>query len=231
MRAEDIKDKIYFGITGEDNHDWRKKLDWINAHDIKEAAVFLERFEPKEREELRQALLESSLKKVPLVHIRHDTTKAELEFFDKNFQTHCFNIHEKHFNRLDRWEGWWNKLYLEMNYDSEIPQKVRVEEIGGFCIDLAHFRAALAEGSEEAYYVWLRRNNVSFRCNHLGGYSEDKDVDLHWVDDKNEFNYLAELPEYVFGDIIALEVDNGLNQQQEFKEHIITALQKRKDKD
>lgn len=224
MKTKNLKGKIYFGITGETNSDWEEKLEWINTHEIKEATVFLTRFDLKERQKLYQALLESSLEKVPLVHIRHDTKKEELDFFDKNFQTQCFNIHEKHFNRLDRWEGWWNKLYLEMNYDSDIPQKVRVEEIGGFCIDLAHFRAALAGGSEEAYYVWLRRNNVSFRCNHVGGYSENKDVDLHWVDDKDEFDYLADLPDYVFGDIMALEVDNGMKQQKEFKKYIIKTL-------
>jgi hypothetical protein len=32
------------------------------------------------------------------------------------------------------------KLYLELNYDGFLSKSVKVNKIGGFCIDLSHFK-------------------------------------------------------------------------------------------
>lgn len=208
---------IYVSITGEKS-DWQEKLKDINELKLTEVAVFLERFE--KRDNLYKFLSKSCIKKVPLVHIREDVTKQEIQFFIDNYGTQYFNIHEAHFDILDRWKGYLDKLYLEMNYDSEIPKNVRVKEIGGFCIDLSHFKSALARGSEEAYYAFIRKNKIKFTCNHLNGYDPKKREDMHIVKDLKDFDYLTTLPKYVFSDIIALEVDNSIKEQLKFKEYL-----------
>ena len=218
----DFSGKIYPGITGGENADWQSKLEEVNSLGLAEAAVFIERFNRQERENLYKFLLRSSIKKVPLVHLRHDASKDELEFFFDNFRTRHFNIHEESFNFLDQWKGYEDRLYLEMDYDSKIAKNVKVGQIGGFCLDLSHFKASLARGSQEAYYVFVQKQKIS--CNHLSGYSESLRQDVHIVKDKKEFDYLATLPKYAFGEIIALEIDNSIKEQLEYKKYIVQML-------
>ncbi|MBI2041739.1 MAG: hypothetical protein HYT20_01810 [Candidatus Nealsonbacteria bacterium] len=224
MNKTDFSKRIYLGITGGKNIDWQSKLKEINQLGIKEAAVFLERFNKQERDNLRRFLPESSIKKVPLVHLRSDTGKDEVRFFIDNFQTEYFNIHEDHFNLLDQWEGYWDKLYLEMNYDSEIAKNVKVRKIGGFCVDLAHFKSAIARGSDEASYIFSEKDKIKFASNHLGGYSPETKSDLHVIANLKNFDYLATLPKWVFSDVIAIEVDNSIKEQMVFRDYILKLL-------
>lgn len=224
MQETDFSKRIFLGITGEKNSDWRSKLEEINQLGIKEAAVFLERFKGQQRDNLYRMLLKSSIKEVPFVHLRSDCGKDELDFFINHFKTRHFNIHEEHFDLLDQWDGYLDKLYLEMNYDSAIAKNVKVRQIGGFCVDLAHFKSAIARGSEEAYYIFVRKNKIKFACNHLGGYSPKDRRDLHTIASLKDFDYLSTLPKWVFGKIIALEVDNSIEEQIKFREYLIKIL-------
>lgn len=216
--------RIYLGIAGEGSLDWHLKLKEVNRLGIDTAAVFLSRFDKKERDNLYRLLLKSSVKTVPLVHLREDVTKDEIKFFIDNFKTRHFNIHESDFGLLDKWTGFWDKLYLEMDYDSKIAKDVKVRRIGGFCVDLSHLKSAIARGSEEAYYIFLRKNKITFACNHLNGFDSKRNKDKHTVTSLNDFDYLTTLPKYVFGEIIALEVENGIQEQIKFKEHLVQLL-------
>ena len=224
MKTTGFSKKIFLSITGESNIDWQSKLDEINHRKINEVAVFLERFDKKERDNFYRFLLKSSVKKIPFVHLRDDVSKEEIQFFINKFKTDYFNIHEDHFKHMDKWKGFWNRLYLEMNYDSKISKDVKVRKIGGFCVDLAHFKSAIARGTKEAYYVYLRKHKIKFACNHLGGYSAEKMRDLHVVTDPKSFDYLTTLPKYVFGEIIALEIDNSIEEQILFQKYVSKLL-------
>ena len=224
MEKKSFSEKIFLSITGEKNIDWQSKLNEINRLKINKVAVFLERFDRKERDNFYRLLLKSSIKKIPFVHLRDDVTKEEIQFFINKFKTDYFNIHEEHFRCLDKWKGFWNKLYLEMNYDSKISKDVKVRKIGGFCIDLAHFKSTIARGTKEAHYIYLRKNKIKFTCNHLGGYSAEKMHDLHIIKKLKDFDYLTTLPKYIFGKIIALEVDNSIKEQIAFKKHVSKLL-------
>jgi hypothetical protein len=224
MEKIDFSKRIYLSITGGKNTDWQSKLEEINRLKIDTAAVFLERFKKQQRDNFYRLLLKSSVKTVPLVHLRHDMKKDEIKFFIKNFKTQYFNIHEESFGSLKQWQGYWKKLYLEMNFDGGIAKNVKVRKIGGFCVDLAHLKSAIARGSEEAYYVFLRKNKIKFACNHLGGYSAKKREDLHFITSLKDFDYLKTLPKYVFGKVIAMEVENGIKEQIEFKKYLVRLL-------
>lgn len=224
MTKQSFSEKIFLSITGGENVDWQAKLKEINRLKIDEVAVFLERFDEKERDNFYRFLLRSSIKKVPFVHLREDVSKEEIKFFIDKFKTNYFNIHEAHFKCLDKWKGFWDKLYLEMNYDSKIAKDVKVRRIGGFCIDLAHFKSAIARGAEEAYYIYLRRHKIKFTSNHVSGYSPEKMRDLHTVNKPESFDYLTTLPKYVFGKIIALEINNSIKEQIFFKKYISDLL-------
>jgi len=218
--------KILLSITGKESFDWDSKLKEINARNIDEVAVFLECFDQKERDNFYRLLLKSTIKTVPFVHLRDDVQKEEIKFFIDRFKTRYFNIHEDGFKKLDQWQGYWDKLYLEMDYNDEIAKDVKVRQIGGFCVDLAHLKAAISRGTEEASYVFLRKNKAEIACNHLNGYDPLKMEDIHLVKDLSAFDYLTTLPKYAFGKIIALEVDNSIQDQIKFKEYLGRLLKK-----
>ncbi len=225
MTKREFSEKFYLSITGKGNIAWQNKLEEINRLGIEEAAVFLTQFEPRERESFYKFLLKSSLKKVPLVHLRDDSDKGEIEFFIKNFGTKYFNIHEANFDILDKWSGYWDKLYLEMDYDGVIAKNVKVEKIGGFCVDFAHFKSSVVSGSKEANFIFLRKNKTKIACNHLSGYSEENNCDIHDATGVKEFDYLKTLPEYVFGKVIAFEINNSIKEQMEFRKYIINLFE------
>jgi len=113
---------------------------------------------------------------------------------------------------------------LEMNYDSQIAKDIKVRRIGGFCVDLSHFKSAIARGAEETYYIFVRRNKINFSVNHLNGYDPIKRRDKHTITSLKDFSYLTTLPKYVFGKIIALEVNNSIKEQIRFKEYLTEIL-------
>jgi len=224
MENKSFEKKIYLSITGEKNINWQKKLEEINKLKLTEVAVFLSRFDKKERDNFYPFLLKSSIKSIPFVHIRNDNNKEDLKFFIDNYGTKYFNIHEDGFEYLDQWQGYQNRIYLEPDYNDEIAKDVRVKKIGGFCIDLAHFKSAIARGTKEASYVFSNKENISFPCNHLGGYSEESKQDVHSATHFKQFDYLATLPKFVFGDTIAIELDNSIKEQIMYKEYMVKLL-------
>lgn len=227
-KQKDFNKRILVSLTGSTDKDWQSKLREIERFKIKEIALFLEIFRQKsQRDKICQALLKAGVKQIPLVHIRDDMTKEELKFLVNNFQTKCFAIHENHFKVLNKWQGFYNKLYLEMNYDNFINRLVDVRKIAGFCVDLSHFKAAEEKWSQEFIYIiqWQSVQNL-FKCNHLNGYDYKKNIDLHTVKSLQEFDYLKTLPEFIFGDYIGLEVFNPISQQLRFKKYLVKMLNK-----
>ena len=212
VKNKNWQNRILVSITGSTDKDWQNKLKEIEQYKIKKIALFLEIFRKKsQRQRIYQFLLGSCIKEIPLVHISDDMDKDELKFLVKNFQTKCFTIHESHFEILEKWRGFYKKLYLEMNYDNFISRLVDVRNIGGFCVDLSHFKAAEEKWSQEFIYIMKRRNlQRLFKCNHLNGYDYKKNIDLHSVKSLKEFDYLKTLPKFIFGDYIGLEVFNSI---------------------
>jgi len=224
-KQKDFSKRILFGITGEKERDWRSKLKEIDKFKISEVSLFLECFEKNQREKIYEALLNSKIKSIPLVHIRNDMKKKELNFLAKNFNSSYFTIHEDSFKVMRKWKGFYKDLYLEMNTDNFVSQLVRVDKVGGFCVDLSHFKVEVTKWSEEFDYIFERRDTGHyFDCNHLNGYDPKKNTDMHTVYSLKDFDYLKTLPEFLFGDIIALEVFNSIKEQVRFKKHVSKLL-------
>ena len=224
MNNFNFKNRILLSITGEGSLDWSNKLKEINELKIKRVALFLERFDKNERDNLYRLLVKSCIKEIPFVHLRHDVSVKEIDFLIKKYKTRYFNIHEENFKIINKWKPYWDKLYLEMNYDDNINKDVKVRKIAGFCVDLAHFKASIARGTEEAYYTYLRKNKIKFVCNHIGGYNPNKRHDIHIVNNLKDFNYLITLPKYVFGKMLAIEVDNSIKEQLKMKDYLVNIL-------
>ncbi len=73
----------------------------------------------------------------------------------------------------------------------------------------------------EAEYIDSHKNNLSlFGCNHLNGYSYDRNSDIHRLSSFKEFSYIKELPKYIFGKIIGLEMENSIKEQLRYLKYI-----------
>ena len=224
-----MKNKILVSITGRIEKDWENKLKEINDFKIQEIALFLEMFAKDQREKIYDALLKSKIKSIPLVHIRHDMEKSELEFLQKNYKTKYFTCHEENFvhHDIEHWKGFYKNIYLEMNFDNFVSKKVRVGKIGGFCIDLAHFKVAMEKLSKDFKYVFDKKDKKLFACNHINGWNAEKNIDMHTIHNLKDFDYLKTLPKFVFGKIIALETFNSIKEQLDFKKYLEEILMKK----
>lgn len=197
------------------------KLAEIKKFKITEAALFLEHLEKHDRDIVYTALGKSGLKNIPLVHLRLDMSREEVKMLDKTYKVKCFTIHEDHFNIINHWRGFYKKLYLEMSTDDYVANNVKVEKIGGFCVDLAHYKKQSALGNKDYEYVHNRRNSPRlFICNHLSGYDPKNNMDMHLVKSKKDFLYLENLPRFVFGKLIAFEINNSIKRQLSLKSYI-----------
>ena len=50
-----------------------------------------------------------------------------------------------------------------MNFDNFVSKKVKVEKIGGFCVDLAHFKVAMEKLSKDFEYVFKKRKVKKYK--------------------------------------------------------------------
>lgn len=228
---KDFSKRVFVSITGCTEQHWKDKLKEINKFKIPKVALFLTRWNKKQKQKIYKALLKSKIKEIPLVHLRHDMLKDEVKFLAKNFKTKYFTIHEESFKIMHKWKGFYKKLFLEMDYNNFVSKSVNVNKIGGFCIDLAHFKADEEKWSKEFEYIIKRRNVTRyFACNHISGYSPEKNRDKHTVESAKDFNYLTSLPKFLFGKVLAVEIDNNIAQQLKFKKYIVRLLNRRFDK-
>lgn len=225
MTKKDFSKNIFPSITGRTEEDWKAKMDEINSLGLNTIALFLEMYKKSQREKIYTALEESCVKEIPLVHIRNDMTKDEIKYLCEKYNNPCLTVHEDSFDELPKWSSYHQHLYLELNYNNSMPRNVDIDKIGGFCIDLSHFKSAEEKWSKEFEYVIKNKDRkFLFKCNHINGYSYQKNRDVHTISSLDEFEYLKTLPKFIFGDIIALEVFNSIKDQIIYKEHIVNLL-------
>jgi hypothetical protein len=218
------KFKILISITGETAKNCLSQIKELQKYQVPEAALFLERLIPADRELVYEALAKFKLK-IPLIHLRHDMTGREVLMLFEKYQTEYFTIHEDHFNIIKNWRGFYKKLYLEMTTDNYVAKNVKVEKIGGFCVDLAHYKKQAVLNNKDFKYVYKRRHQAKiFACNHISGYDYLKNTDVYLKEHKKDFSYLKDLPNFVFGKVLAIEVDDSIKKQLIYKDRILKIL-------
>jgi len=146
-----------------------------------------------------------------------------------NFKTQRFNIHPSAFKYLNKWKGYHKYLFAELSYFNVLPKGFDVRKVGGFCVDLAHFKCAEERWSNEFdYIISNKEHHKYFQCNHVSGYSPWRKRDIHVIKKITSFDYLKSLPKFLFGENIALEVDNPIVNQLRYRDYVIDLLSKRK---
>ena len=213
--------KVYPSITGNNIKEVEEKINDAIDLEIREIPLFIQRLSEKERERTYQLLENSTIESIPLVHIKNKMSIEELEYLKKRFNVNYFTIHESGFDYLEKWNGFERDLFLEMSTDNIVKDNVKVENIGGFCVDLSHYIKQKDRGTIDYEYVYDRKDKKElFKCNHVSGYNPSEKDDLHFVKDESSFNYLEDIPDFAVGEVVAIEVFNSIKRQLEFKKRI-----------
>ena len=155
MAKKDFSKRLLISVTGQTDKDWQNKLKEVNKYKLDRVALFLEVFTKRQRREIYKALPNTAIKEIPLVHAKNNMVREEFKFLMKNYGTTHFTIHESTFKIMEKWKGFYRNLYLELNYDNYVPGNVDVNKIGGFCVDLSHFKV-----DEE---LWSIKDQLKFR--------------------------------------------------------------------
>jgi len=227
------RERIVVGVTTTANRrpqeHWKEQLREIKALGIKKIALFPTTLLFKERKELYQELEKSGVEEVKLLHLRDDFKTEELEYFWKRFKTRWFNCHEHELKIFyDKFPKFRKNILLELTPWPDLAVKIEPNRLGGFCLDLAHVQMLQErEHRKKVDYIISRLKNTPVHANHLNGYSFEFKKDQHFVSRKEQLNYLTKLPEKMFGEVLALEMENSIKSQLKYKEYIVKLFSRR----
>lgn len=211
--------KVYVSLTGYDYAIFERKFREIQKFGINEICVFLSALPHQHHKFVFKQLLKSKIKNIPMVHMRDETTKAEVEFFKNNFKTKYFNVHGRNLLNIEKYEPYLKNILLE-THPEIIFDEIKLNKIGGLCIDVAHFWRAKEIQSKDYFQVLKFKNKKSlFKANHLSGYKKNWG-DLHDIKNEKDFEYLREVPKFILGNILAIEIMDTINTQMKVKKYI-----------
>lgn len=224
--------KILPSLTTTKGSDWKNKLREINQFHLKEIALFPTCLDKKERQKLYKLLENSSLKSIPLVHIKNDMAPDELNYFLKRFQTKAFNSHsQSEFPHLYQYPLKQRKMIFLENVYNPLDEK-EIKNFGGICLDISHLENdRLLEPKKFKHNVKLIRK-YRVGCNHLSCLKKVLQRDesgylrytSHSLKKLSQLDYLKKYPKNYFSSIIALELENTIKKQLEVRKYLIDKI-------
>ncbi|MFA5228503.1 MAG: hypothetical protein WC446_01955 [Candidatus Paceibacterota bacterium] len=229
---------IYPTITTGKNSNWRDKFREIEYLNLEEVAVFPTLLEKTDRKNLYQAIKESSIKKIPIVHLRSDMDLDELDFFAKKYDTQIFNTHSsKDFPINEKWLRNYRELICIENTHSSPLDEEELKMYGGICLDLSHLENSRILETERYKKEVEIISKFKIRCNHISAVKKDFSFidsekrklryDSHDLKDHSELDYLKNYPINYFSDFCALELNNNITEQMEAITYINSFMKSR----
>ena len=211
---------------------WKEKVKEVKKLKIKEIALFLTSLKQEERKELYQLLKETSVERIPFVHLRSDMEMWELDYLVDNYQTKVFNAHsEKKFPLSYNLDKYRNIIYIENTYDP-LDEK-EIKEFAGICLDLSHLE------NDRIFRQEKYRHNIELiekypcGCSHispgknfatLNKKNKSWPEDPHDLKNLSELDYLKRYPLKYFGGFVAIEMENSIKEQLKIKDYIMNLL-------
>jgi len=206
--------------------DWKELIKEVNKFNLKEIGLFLTCSKKPARKEIYSLLENSSVEKIPFVHLRSDMDVDEMKYLIDTFSTQKFNIHPKaDFPMLHDISKYKEMVYVENSPNRKTPLKEEeLAQWAGICVDLCHL--AEAEYTDPQFFrrVMKTIKNHTVGCNHLSPFplknlqrvkNHEKPLmdEWHHLEGFSQLNYLRNFPDYVFSDLIALEMKNSIKEQ------------------
>ena len=223
--------KIIPSITTTRNSDWQAKIREINKFGLKEAALFLTGLKKGERKKLYKLLENSTLKMIPLVHIRKDMQAEELDYLIKKFQVKAFNAHsDSEFPFHYSYPKHRKMIFIENVY-SPLDEK-EIRKFGGICLDIAHLENDRLREPEKFEHNLKVIEKYPIGCNHISCLQKTPHrngmgifrYDSHFMRKFSQLDYLKNYPRKYFSSIIALELENTIEKQLEARDYLIKEI-------
>ena len=109
-------EKILYGITGKNITEILTKIREFSKAGVTEVAYFPSMIPLQDRMRALEALMESNIKTIPLIHARHDMDRDEIDLYRKLFKTEFFTIHEMNWVQLPSWYGHLKHLFPVLHF-------------------------------------------------------------------------------------------------------------------
>jgi len=203
--------------------DWKKMLADADKFELKEISLFLTGVGIRERRKLYSELEKTGINRIHHVHARHDMRSEEYEFFLKKYKTKAFTLHYQ-FLKTVYGKKYAKNIFVENNNGQHRVKKMSdLEKAGGVCIDLSHYMQF--KNHEKRYEVMTVQmaDNFIVGCNHMSAVRKNG-YSWHYAKNKNELNYVKNIPRKFFSDNINIELANPIRQQLEFRKHVAKLL-------
>ena len=192
----------------------------------KRVCLFLTCLDRKKRKDLYWILETSEIKKIPLVHLRHDMELWELDYLWEKFHVQAFNTHPKNeYSLIHDLSKYQKHIFVEIafarleNFHSIIDLE---KDFAGICIDFTHLEDMRLRKPEKFAEFASEFNQTHCGCAHLGPIEKMAvshpitgimNYQTHYFNNLTQFDYLKNYPKKYFPEIIALEVENSLEEQ------------------
>lgn len=220
------KFRVYPTITTTSNSNWRKKIQTISNLKLKEVCLFITGLNPDERSEAYKLLRKTKIEHIPLVHLKHDSTTDEIEYFIHQFGTKLFNIHsKKEFKLKYDLSPYKDKINLEFTL---FPITDELPSWAGICLDTAHVENQRLR--KNSLYESFIESLEKFPTNvwHVSAIKPkpfiyektgELNYDFHTFNKLSEFDYIKRYKKYI-APVIALELENSIEDQLKAKKYI-----------
>jgi len=226
--------RVYLGLTTTEKSDWKEKIEEIKKFSIKEIALFPTALLPGERHELYKELENTPIECIPFVHLRHDSSDDEIEYFVTKYKTQRFNIH----STPDALEKFATSKYKDMIYIENTDRLGKeffdsLKEFAGLCFDVAHWEdygikqkgnsydnfAQIVEQTKIGFSHLSSVREVGYERHYEYFSSHDFHYSAHLMEKVEDMDYLKKYVEYL-PEILGIELENTLEEQIEVKEYI-----------
>ncbi|NUM25152.1 MAG: hypothetical protein HUU49_00840 [Candidatus Buchananbacteria bacterium] len=224
MTSDRIAKRIYVSVVTFLG-DWRQMISDVNKFKLKEISLFLTGIGYRERQELYQLLAQSTVRRIPHVHARHDMKESELDYLVKRYGVKAFTIHFqflKHFKNSKH-----KKIFFVETNDGKhrIKSLAALKQVGGVCVDLSHVKQFEISGNPELEVAKQAIKKYKVGCNHLSAVLPNG-KSKHTAAGISQLNYVTSLPKSYFSSYINIELANSIPQQLRFKKHLVMILTK-----
>lgn len=213
---------------------WREKLAEVKKFRLKEIAVFPTCLDAQQRKELFSLLETTEVERIPFVHIRNDMEIWELDYLVKRFKTKVFSTHtEREYIPLYGYGKHKKAVFIENTHNSFDEEEIK--RFGGICLDLSHLENDRLLHPETYQHNAQVLKKYPPRCSHVAvakskpfleenGYQR---CDTHTLTELRELDYLKRYPLEYFGEFLAIELENSIEEQLKAKEYIGTLINKK----
>ena len=225
------KEQFLTTITTTRGSNWREKIEEINKLGLKEIALFPTCLQKKERKELYNLLKNSSIKNIPILHLRSDMELWELDYFIENYGTKVFNIHMQIEHPLIYdYSKYKNSIYIENIYYPFNEEELK--KFGGICCDFAHLENDRLLDKKKFQHDIKIIEKYPIGSNHISAVKKFTHIDEigkiryddHHLEDLSELDYLKRYSLKYFSPFIAIELANSIKDQLKTRDYIIELL-------